>query len=49
VGNGISGIKGKVYPVVFVDQSAILDTEFINFEKRPPSGYGQIMFEQNIL
>ena len=46
---GISGIKGKVYPVVFVDQSAILDTEFINFEKRPPSGYGQIMFEQNIL
>lgn len=49
IGNGISGIKGKVYPVVYVDQAAILDTEFINFEKRPPSGFGQIMFEQNIL
>lgn len=49
IGNGITGIKGKVYPVVFVDESAILDVEFINFEKRPPSGFGQIMFEQNIL
>ena len=47
--SGITGIKGKVYPVVFVDESAILDVEFINFEKRPPSGFGQIMFEQNIL
>ena len=46
---GITGIKGKVYPVVYVDESAILDVEFINFERRPPSGFGQIMFEQSIL
>ena len=49
VGNTITGIRGKVYPVLFVDDSAILDVEFVNFQHRPPSGYGQIMFEQSIL
>lgn len=49
IGNTITGIRGKVYPVLFVDDSAILDVEFVNFCHRPPSGYGQIMFEQSIL
>jgi hypothetical protein len=49
IGNGISGIRGKVYPCLFVDDSSILDVEFVNFAHRPPSGYGQIMFEQSIL
>ena len=49
LGSTITGIRGKVYPVLFVDDSAILDVEFVNFRHRPPSGYGQIMFEQSIL
>ncbi|CBY20989.1 unnamed protein product [Oikopleura dioica] len=49
IGNPVTGIRGKIYPILYVDESAILDAEFVHFRNMPPSGFGQIMFEQNIL
>ena len=49
LGNPVTGIRGKIYPILYVDESAILDVEFVHFRNMPPSGFGQIMFEQNIL
>lgn len=43
-----SGIRGTVYPVVYVDDSAILDCQFSDFYHSPPLGFEKIMFEQQI-
>ncbi|XP_029706874.1 SPRY domain-containing protein 7 isoform X2 [Takifugu rubripes] len=43
-----SGIRGTVYPVVYVDDSAILDCHFSDFYHAPPQGFEKILFEQQI-
>ncbi|XP_077392922.1 SPRY domain-containing protein 7b isoform X1 [Festucalex cinctus] len=43
-----SGIRGTVYPVVYVDDSAILDCQFSDFYHTPPQGFEKILFEQQI-
>uniref|UniRef100_A0A8C5NY66 SPRY domain-containing protein 7 pseudogene n=1 Tax=Jaculus jaculus TaxID=51337 RepID=A0A8C5NY66_JACJA len=43
-----SGIRGAVYPVVYVDDSAILDCQFCEFYHTPPPGFEKILFEQQI-
>ncbi|XP_054241444.1 SPRY domain-containing protein 7 isoform X2 [Indicator indicator] len=43
-----SGIRGTVYPVVYVDDSAILDCQFSDFYHTPPPGFEKILFEQQI-
>ncbi|PIO61354.1 SPRY domain protein [Teladorsagia circumcincta] len=45
----ITGIKGPAYPLVYVDDSAILDVKFRKFTEEPPSGYGEILAEQTLL
>lgn len=42
------GIRGTVYPVVYVDDSAILDCQFSDFYHPLPQGYQKILFEQQI-
>lgn len=39
----------QVYPMVYVDDSAILDLKFKNFTVPPPPGFGEILVEQTIL
>ncbi|XP_012696071.1 SPRY domain-containing protein 7a [Clupea harengus] len=43
-----SGIRGTVYPVVCVDDSAILDCQFCDFYHTPATGFQKILFEQQI-
>ncbi|KAF3843371.1 hypothetical protein F7725_002220 [Dissostichus mawsoni] len=43
-----SGIRGTVYPVVYVDDSAILDCQFSDFYHPAPQGFEKILFEQQI-
>uniref|UniRef100_A0A670I6V1 SPRY domain-containing protein 7 n=1 Tax=Podarcis muralis TaxID=64176 RepID=A0A670I6V1_PODMU len=43
-----SGIRGTVFPVVYVDDSAILDCQFSEFYHTPPAGFEKILFEQQI-
>uniref|UniRef100_A0A8C5KMR9 SPRY domain-containing protein 7-like n=1 Tax=Jaculus jaculus TaxID=51337 RepID=A0A8C5KMR9_JACJA len=43
-----SGIRGTVYPVVYADDSAILDCQFSEFYHTPPPGFEKILFEQQI-
>lgn len=43
-----SGIRGTVYPVVYVDDSAILDCQFSDFYHPAPQGFQKILFEQQI-
>ncbi|XP_029458688.1 SPRY domain-containing protein 7 [Rhinatrema bivittatum] len=43
-----SGIRGTVYPVVYVDDSAILDCQFSDFYHISPAGFEKILFEQQI-
>ncbi|KAI4885925.1 hypothetical protein NFI96_030895 [Prochilodus magdalenae] len=43
-----SGIRGTVFPVVYVDDSAILDCQFSDFYHTPPQGFEKILFEQQI-
>ncbi|VDO71718.1 unnamed protein product [Heligmosomoides polygyrus] len=45
----ITGIKGPVYPIVYVDDSAILDVKFRRFTSDLPTGYGEILAEQTLL
>lgn len=45
----VRGIRGKVLPVVYVDDEAILDVSFTEFTFPPPDGYDAIMFERGIL
>ncbi|XP_065211688.1 SPRY domain-containing protein 7 [Planococcus citri] len=45
----ITGIRGTVYPVIFVDDGAIMDIILDNFIYSPPSGFQKIMIEQSLL
>lgn len=45
----ILGIKGTVFPVFYVDEGAILDAVFENFNHSPPSGFERIMIEKALL
>ncbi|KJH51308.1 SPRY domain protein [Dictyocaulus viviparus] len=45
----ITGVKGPAYPLVYVDDSAILDVKFRKFTVNPPVGYSEILAEQTIL
>ncbi|KAI1702444.1 SPRY domain-containing protein [Ditylenchus destructor] len=45
----ISNVKGQVYPVVYVDDNAILDVKFNSFLTKTPAGYEEIMIEQTLL
>lgn len=49
----VGGVKGGddtgVYPVVYVDEGAILDAQFHSFSYPPPSGYDRILIEQSLL
>jgi len=45
----ILGIKGTVFPVFYVDEGAILDSVFENFNHQPPTGFERIMIEKALL
>ncbi|XP_074657677.1 SPRY domain-containing protein 7-like [Tubulanus polymorphus] len=45
----VTGIKGTFYPVLYVDEGAILDAQFSNFYHVAPEGFEQIMVEQSLL
>ncbi|XP_064454868.1 SPRY domain-containing protein 7-like [Ornithodoros turicata] len=45
----VTGIKGEVYPVLYVDQGAVLDAVFTGFYHTPPLGFEQVMVEQSLL
>ncbi|XP_028405551.1 SPRY domain-containing protein 7-like [Dendronephthya gigantea] len=45
----LTGIRGTVYPAVYVDEGAILDVIFKNFCYPPPDGYSRILFEKSLL
>ena len=37
------------FPIVTVDDGAILDVQFVDFSFPPPDGFDRIMHERNIL
>jgi hypothetical protein len=43
------GIRGTVFPIVYVDEGAILDMKFSRFYHEPPEGFEQIMIEKSLL
>lgn len=45
----ITGIKGKVRPVVCVDEGCIADVNFDNFVFSPPHGFSKLMIEKDLL
>lgn len=45
----ITGIRGTVFPVFYVDDGAILDTQFNAFYHQPPIGFDRILQEKTIL
>ncbi|XP_066159212.1 SPRY domain-containing protein 7 [Euwallacea fornicatus] len=45
----ITNIKGTSYPVLYVDDGAILDIILEHFNFSPPSGFDKIMLEQSLL
>ncbi|XP_077514592.1 SPRY domain-containing protein 7 [Amblyomma americanum] len=45
----VTGVKGEVFPVLYVDDGAILDAVFSSFFHTPPLGFEQIMVEQSLL
>lgn len=45
----IIGVKGRIYPVLYVDDGAILDLILENFIHTPPMGFEKIMLEQSLL
>ncbi|CAJ0935191.1 unnamed protein product, partial [Mesorhabditis belari] len=45
----VTNVRGKVFPAVFVDESAILDARFSDFSKPPPKDFSEILLEQTIL
>lgn len=44
-----TGIRGTVFPVIYVDEGAILDIQFSSFSHQPPPGFSQILLEKTIL
>ncbi|KAJ1528840.1 hypothetical protein ONE63_007214 [Megalurothrips usitatus] len=45
----MTGIRGTVYPILFVDEGAILDLCVERLHYTPPSGFDRIMLEQSLL
>ena len=45
----VTGIRGTVFPVFYVDDGAILDVQFNTFYHQPPIGYDGILLEKTIL
>lgn len=45
----ITGIRGNVFPVFYVDDGAILDVQFNAFYHQPPIGFDRILQEKTIL
>lgn len=45
----ITGTKGTLFPVVYVEDGAILDVQFSNFFHQMPLGFDKIMIEQSLL
>ncbi|XP_018056363.1 PREDICTED: SPRY domain-containing protein 7 [Atta colombica] len=45
----VTGVKGRIYPVLYVDDGAILDLFLENFNYTPPMGFEKIMLEQSLL
>ena len=43
------GLKGELYPVLYVNNGAILDAFFSSFQYGVPSGYDKIMIEKSLL
>uniref|UniRef100_H2YZM9 SPRY domain-containing protein 7 n=1 Tax=Ciona savignyi TaxID=51511 RepID=H2YZM9_CIOSA len=48
IGCPVLGVHCTIFPVIYVDESAIIDVEFEDFEHPPPSGFGQILLERRI-
>lgn len=53
IGYSVNGVRQGddtgVYPVLYVDDGAILDASFDSFAYDPPIGYSRIMIEQSLL
>lgn len=46
----VTGVKGgDIYPVVYVDDGAILDAAFTHFQFEPPLGFDRILVEKSLL
>jgi len=45
----VSGIRGDVYPVLFVDEGAVLDLIVEHFHFPIPMGFERILLEQSLL
>jgi hypothetical protein len=49
IGEFRSSQNQSFYPLVYVDDSAILDVYFHTFTQKTPPGYEEIMIEQTLL
>ncbi|XP_041349427.1 SPRY domain-containing protein 7-like [Gigantopelta aegis] len=45
----ITGIKGTTFPLLYVDDGAVLDVQFDKFYHQPPDSFNPIMIEQSLL
>ncbi|RWS25368.1 hypothetical protein B4U80_04799 [Leptotrombidium deliense] len=46
----VTGIRGsELYPVLYVDEGAILDVSFASFQYSPPPGFDRILLEKSLL
>lgn len=45
----LTNVRGQVYPMVYVDDGAILDVAFRLFSYNAPAGFTEIMVEQTLL
>jgi hypothetical protein len=46
----VTGIKGgDLFPVLYVDEGAILDSAFTSFQFQPPPGFDRILIEKSLL
>jgi len=45
----LTGIRGTVYPIFYVDDGSIIDVNFSDFVYHAPEGFQKIMFEKNLL
>lgn len=45
----VSSCRGELYPVLYVDDGAILDASFLVFAHAAPPGFDHIMWEQSLL
>jgi len=45
----VTGTKGNLFPVFYVDDGAILDSFFSSFTYKPPDGFDRILIEKSLL